>query len=212
MDAEPTALKTERSPETVDRMFVGACGVIWLVLIAACVFAITALARLASGHPSGAEQQSSWLLYSVIVISALVISGAIPLLLRARRAAQPASADELEAAVPHGRHAAEAPTEKVRVFGVDPYAAREAVVPSAGRGAGAAVDRLWLRGTMALLAATGLALTAVAVGTYLLAAVGDTAAWIAFAVAGAISVAMPAVLAFFQRQVGEALEAAEPAV
>ena len=198
-------------------MFAGACGAIWLVLIAASVFAATALVRLGSGRPSGGETQSSWLLYTIIAISAVVILAAIPLLLRARRAALADSAPDSGApeadalgasAVPAAvQQAAEAPTEKVRVFGVDPYARRVAAEPPA-RPAAAIIDRLWLRGTLALLGAIGLALTAVAVGTYLLADVGETGAWISFGVAGAITVAMPAVLAYFQRQVVEAAEEA----
>ena len=205
-------LETERSPETVDRTLVGVCGAIWLVLVAASVFAVTALARLGSGHPGGGEKQSSWLLYTVIAVSALVIAGAVPLLLRARRASAADSGPAEEEAAPVAAHrAADAPAEKVRVFGVDPNARRAPEQPVEWAPA-AAVDRLWLRGTVSLVAAIGLALTAVAVGTYLLAAVGDTAAWVALGVAGAITAAMPAILVFFQRRVDEAVrEGAEAA-
>ena len=72
--------------------------------------------------------------------------------------------------------------------------------------AAALLDRVWLRGTTSLLAAMGLALTAVAVATYLLAVSSDTAAWAALGVAGVITVAMPAILVTFQRQLGEAAE------
>jgi hypothetical protein len=126
--AEPAEHQTTaagRSPDTVDRLLVGVCGAIWLVLLAAWVVATVALVRLASGHPSGSERHSSWLLYSIIVVSALIIIGAIPLLLRARRSAGAEAGDsesedaaEVRAPVP----AVEAPTEKIRVFGVDPYA------------------------------------------------------------------------------------------
>ncbi len=54
----------------------------------------------------------------------------------------------------------------------------------------------------------GLALTAVAVATYLLAVASDTAAWAALGVAGAITVAMPAILVTFQRQLGQAADRA----
>lgn len=204
-----------RAPETVDRLMVGICGAIWLVWLAATVFATVALVRLANGHAGGGERQSSWLLYSIIVVSALVILGAIPLLLRARRGAPAEDTrddtrdDAAAEAAPVRR--TEAPTEKMRVFGVDPYANRELEAGSsaARRAYHAVVDRVWLRGTTSLLGAMGLALTAVAIGTYLLADASDTAAWVAFGIAGALAISMVAVLAFFQRQLGEVVEAAE---
>ena len=197
---------TGRSPDTVDRILVGVCGAIWLVLLAATVIATVALVRLGSGQAGEADRQSSWLLYSIIVVSAGVIIGAIPLLIRARRAAQTEHATETPAPATPVR-ALDAPTEKLRVFGVDPAARRQpdssgdvAKVPAA------LVDRLWLRGTTSLLAAMGLALTAVAVATYLLAVSSDTAAWAALGVAGVIAVAMPAVLVMFQRKLSDAVD------
>lgn len=198
-----------RSPETVDRMMVGICGAIWLVALAAGVFAVVALIRLGSGQTGGGEQQSSWLLYSIIVVSALVILGAIPLLLRARRNAQADSvgADTATADAEPVRPI-DAPTEKMRVFGVDPYDRAAAVEPqpAVSPALAAVVDRLWLRGTTSLLSAMGLAYIAVAVGTYLLAVGSDTASWVAFGVAGVITVAMVAILAHFQRHLGEAVD------
>ena len=76
-----------RSPETVDRLMVGVCGAIWLVLLAVSAIATVALVQLGSGHRPSGGSGSSWLLYTIIVISAVVILGAIPLLIRARRAA-----------------------------------------------------------------------------------------------------------------------------
>lgn len=206
--AEHETTATGRSPETVDRILVGACGAIWLVLLAAAVVAVVALARLASGRPSAGEGQSSWLLYSIIVVSALIIIGAIPLLLRARRNALAQPAEAVAAAeVRTPAPPLDAPTEKMRVFGVDPYAARQpepttvaAPVPTG------ALDRIWLRGTTSLLSVMGLALTAVSVGTYLLAEAKDTGAWVALGVAGVLTIAMPAVLVFHQRMLGEVLE------
>jgi hypothetical protein len=98
---------------------------------------------------------------------------------RARRTAQtepPVDAPVSDAPV----RAPDAPTEKLRVFGVDP-AARRQPDPSGdvARVPAALVERLWLRGTTSLLTAMGLALTAVAVATYLLAVSSDTAAWAA---------------------------------
>jgi hypothetical protein len=198
-----------RSPETVDRLMVGVCGAIWLVLLAAGVFATVAMVRLGSGHTSGGEGQSSWLLYSIIVVSALVIIAAVPLLMRARRAAQ-AVADQDEAPVEspvEPVNPTEAATEKMRVFGVDPY---ERVLPEARplQVSEELVDRLLLRGTVSLLGAMGVALTAVTIGGYLLAERNDTGAWVALGLAAVVTVAMPAVAIFFQRQLGEAMEEA----
>ncbi len=195
---------------------VGACGAIWLAALAMGVIATVALARLASGHAGGGERHSPWLLYSIIAVSALIIVGAIPLLLRARRgaAAEPASAEARTAPLDEPRSPIRPPdasTEKIRVFGVDPYADRRVetlrsvpAIPSA------VLDRLWLRGTVALFGAMGTAMIAVGAGSYLLASGSDIGAWVALGVAGVITVAMPAVLAFYQRQLADAVdEAAE---
>jgi hypothetical protein len=152
------------------------------------------------------QRQSSWLLYSIIVVSALVIIGAIPLLLRARRAAVTVAGPDDSPADPAMRApATDAAAGRMRVFGVDPYARR---VPEA-RAVGvtqAVVERLWLRGTVSLLGAMGVALTGVAIGANFLAGRNDAGAWVAFGLAGAITVAMPAVMVFFQRQLREAVE------
>jgi hypothetical protein len=105
----------------------------------------------------------------------------------------------------------EAPTEKLRVFGtaVDPYAREAAPEPAAvSRVPAAVVDRLWLRGTTSLLGAMGLALTAVATATYLLATGSDTGTWVALGTAAVITVAMPAVLVAFARRLSDATDAA----
>lgn len=205
--AEHETTVTGRSPQMVDRIMVGVCGAIWLVWLAAAVVATVGLVRLASGHSGGGERHSSWLLYSIIVVSALIIIAAIPLLLRARRSApaEPAAtATEARAAAP-----VETPTEKMRVFGVDPYAQRELEVSRPAPAVPTAVlDRIWLRGTTSLLTAMGLALTAVAVATYLLTDGKETGAWVALGVAGVITIAMPAVLVFHQRMLTEVWDAA----
>jgi len=210
--AEFETMATGRSPETVDRILVGVCGAIWLVALAAGAVATVALVRLASGHPSGSERHSSWLLYSIIAVSALIIIGAIPLLLRARRNAVAESADPENAVAAEGAAAVrpvEASTEKIRVFGVDPYAERQLEVARTGPPVpSGSLDRLWLRGTVSLLTAMGAALTAVAVATYLLAVAKDTGAWAALGVAGVITIAMPALLVFHQRMLTDVAEQA----
>jgi hypothetical protein len=202
-EAAGTGRTAGRSPETVDRMMVGVCGAIWLVLLAVSVFATVAMVRLASGHTGSADRQSSWLLYSIIVVSALVILGAIPLLMRARRNALADPRPEVSAEA-SGPPARSVEAGKARVFGVDPYAPRHAEMQPA-RVSETLVDRLWLRGTMALLSGMGLALIAVAIGGYLLADFSDTAAWVALGLAGLITVSLPAMLNFYQRQLGEAV-------
>jgi hypothetical protein len=204
--------RTGRSPETVDRILVGVCGAIWLALLAVSASATVALFRLASGHSSGGERHSSWLLYSVIAVSALIIVGAIPLLLRARRNAR---ADHGDSVVQNSAAArvpvtpVDAPTAKIRVFGVDPSAPQLAeAAPAAPLVPAAVLDRLWLRGTVSLLSALGLALTAVAAASYLLAVASDSGAWVALGLAGVITIAMPAVLIFHQRMMIDVVEEA----
>jgi hypothetical protein len=227
MAGDPAAAGQTRSPEAVDRAMVAVCGAIWLVMLAVSVVATVALVQLGQGRDADPDGQSSWLLYSVIAVSALIIAGAIPLLLRARRTALAdpgARADSARAdsggsgsggsgaADPGPVLPIEAPTEKLRVFGtaVDPYAREAAPAPAAvSRVPAAVVDRLWLRGTTSLLGAMGLALTAVAAATYLLTAGNDTGTWVALGTAAVISVAMPAILVAFARRLSEATDAVE---
>lgn len=192
---------------------VGACGAVWLAALAMGVVATVALARLASGRAGGGERHSSWLLYTIIAVSALIIAGAIPLLMRASRGAavevSEASRTSLAAESRGPVRPPEASTEKIRVFGVDPYVEGRSATPRPVPALPSAVlDRLWLRGTVALLGVMGLAMIAVAAGSYLLASGSDTGAWVALGVAGVITVAMPAVLAFYHRQLAEAVDEA----
>ncbi|BBZ76492.1 hypothetical protein MANY_18290 [Mycolicibacterium anyangense] len=218
-----------RSPETVDRILVGICGAIWLVLLAVTVIAIVALVDLGRGHTLGGDgKQTPWVLYSVIVVSALIIVGAIPLLLRARHAAlaepappaaaKPAAATPSAAASASGRPV-EAPTEKLKVFGatVDPY---EPYQPAFAQSSTARadlliprtqLDRLWLRGTVTLMGAIGLALVGVSLATYLLAVASDTAAWVALGLAAVVTIAMPVIPVFYLRELRNALDGAVPA-
>ena len=225
-----------RSPETVDRLLVGGSGAIWLVLLAVGVTAIVALIDLGRGHTLGGDgKHTPWLLYSVIVVSGLVILGAIPLLIRARRTAlaephepppaAPAAATAASTAASRGpevppSRSAEAPTEKLKVFGtaVDPYERYQPdyVQSSASRRADPLIpatelDRLWLRCTVSILGAIGLALIAVSTATYLLAVDKETLAWVALGVAAVITVAMPAIPVLYLRQLRAALDEAEAA-
>lgn len=227
---EPAA-PAARSPETVDRLMVGVCGAIWLVWLAVSAIATVALVKLGRGDESSAGgSHSSWLLYTIIVISALVIVGAIPLLIRARRAAMEAAGSsapagdsgppesivspEQPAILPTSPRVAEAPTEKLRVFGaaVDPYR-RKPPPPRQVSRISVVLERIWLRGTTSLLGAMGVALTAVSTATYLLAVHTDTAAWVALGVAGVVTVGMIGILRAFQMRLAHAAdEAAEAAL
>lgn len=229
----PLAGETEsdnRSPETVDRLLVGVCGAIWLVLLAVSVIAIVALVDMSRGHTTGGDgSRTPWLLYSIIIVSALIIVGAVPLLIRARRTAladAQLSSGTSAAAAPPPRPApapgrpAEAPTEKLKVFGstVDPYERYQPdfAQSSASRRADPLIpatelDRLWLRCTVMLAGAIGLALVGVATATYLLAVESDTAAWVGLGLAAVITVAMPAIPVTYLRQLHGAVEEATPA-
>ena len=229
-----TDTEDRRSPETVDRLLVGVCGAIWLVLLAVTVIAIVALVDMSRGHTTNSGGSSTpWLLYSIIIVSAVIIVAAIPLLIRARRTALADSRltsgpDKAAAPVPPrpaGAPAvptrpAEAPTEKLKVFGstVDPYERYQPdfALSSASRRADPLIpatelDRLWLRCTVMLGGAIGLALVGVSTATYLMAVGSDTAAWVALGVAAVITIAMPAIPVAYLRQLHGAVEEAVPA-
>jgi hypothetical protein len=223
-----------RSPDTVDRLMVGACAAIWLGLLAVTVMATVALVDMGKGHTFGSEEKGTpWLLYSVIVVSALIILGAIPLLLRARRDAQSEPAPPVipenrvagtgttGASVSSSRSpaaaATEAPTEKIRIFGstVDPSVRYQPdyAQSSASRRADPLIpatelDRLWLRCTVSLGGAIGLALAGSEAATYLLAVGKDTGAWVALGLAGVITAAMPIIPVLYLRQLRSSLESA----
>ncbi|WP_445165709.1 DUF2561 family protein [Mycolicibacterium sp. Dal123E01] len=221
-----------RSPETVDRLLVGVCGAIWLVLLAVTVIAIVALVDMSHGHTAGNDaSRTPWLLYSIIAVSALIIVGAIPLLIRARRTAladarlMPSEAPKTPAPAPQRSPVApargtETPTEKLKVFGstVDPYERYQPdfAQSSASRRADPLIpatelDRLWLRCTVMLVGAIGLAMVGVSTASYLLAVDNDNAAWVALGLAAVITIAMPAVPVTYLRQLHGAVEEVEPA-
>jgi hypothetical protein len=55
------------------------------------------------------------------------------------------------------------------------------------------VDRVWLRGTAALLGTMGAALLAAALATYLMAIGHDALSWTSYGIAGLITLLMPLV-------------------
>lgn len=191
--------------QTIDRALLGACAVIWLAVIGVSVAAVVALVELASGRAGEPAQDSGtpWGLYVVIGISAVIILASIPLLLRARRAAQepplrPPPARSTAAARP--ATAVEAPTEKLRVFGtVTEPGARPATgekraptpSPYGGTLSEDQLDSMWLRFTLSMAAAIGAATLAVATATYFMGVKHDGWAVAALVIAGLVTVAMP---------------------
>jgi hypothetical protein len=182
-------------PDVIDRILVGACAAIWLVLLGVSVAAAVALADLASGfHKMAKNPHTPWVLYAVIIVSALIIAGAIPVLLRARRLGLTDPAARSPAASRANR-------PPVRLMSPAPRTAAErarqprvpAARPAADEWSGAAVDRVWLRGTVILTGTMGAALIAVAAATYLMAVGHDGASWVGYGLAGAVTLAMPAV-------------------
>lgn len=215
----PRPVSDGRPPETVDRLMVGVCGAIWLVWLVVAVISTVALINLGRGGVDAGEG-SPWLLYTVIVVSAVTIAGAIPLLLRARRdALAESSREEPALPAPPARPApsGDAPTEKIRVFGttVDPSGVRPlpgpepfgptASVLQALSARAEAVERPWLRGTAAILSAMGLGWISVAVAAYLLAEGTDSAAYVALGAAAAAGVGIVAALVVFSRLLADAI-------
>jgi Protein of unknown function (DUF2561) len=192
--------------DTVDRVLLGACAVVWLAVIGVSVAAVVALVDMGSGRAGEAVPDSStpWGLYVVIGISAAIILASIPLLLRARRAAQqepPRSPTAPAPARPGNRApAVEATTEKLRVFGsvaepADrlPAAERRATSasPYAGELPGDLIDRVWLRFTLSMATAMGAAALAVVTAAYFMGVRHDGSAWAALTLAGIVTVLMP---------------------
>ncbi|MGZ8803421.1 MAG: DUF2561 family protein [Mycobacterium sp.] len=193
--------------DRVDRILLGACAAIWLAALGAGVAATVALVDLARGHTvSSGESGTPWFLYTVIVVSAVVIVAAVPLLLRARRTAHEDSTSEQRPPTPVPRpqtpvRGADAPTEKFSA----PAAAAEPSgpapkVPQRATPDEPAVDQVWLRCAAAIACAMGVATLLTAVSTYLMAVDNDTVAWILYGTAGAVTLGMAAIPWYFLRE------------
>jgi hypothetical protein len=210
-----TGLDTGEFDRT-DRILLGACAAVWLVALGAGVAATVALIDLGTAHAQATEEsETPWLLYAVIAISAAVIIGAVPLLLRARRATldespPPARSAPVRAVPgqPPPVRGVDAPTEKLRVpptavgtqVAARPgYPTREAISPEPNP-LTAAVDQLWLRCAVVIAIAMGVAMVAIGVATYLMAVDHDAVAWALYVLAGLVTVAMPAIPLFYLRQ------------
>jgi hypothetical protein len=212
--------------DRTDRILLGACAAVWLAALGAVVAATVGLIDLGTRHgASTGESEAPWLLYAVIAISAAVIIGAVPLLLRARRAAleespPPARATPVRAVPgqqPPPVRGADAPTEKLLVptttaggsmAGRPGYATREAISPQPSP-LTAAVDQVWLRCAVVIAIAMGVATVAIGVATYLMAVDSNAAAWVFYVLAGLVTVAMPAIPWFYLRGLRALLESSE---
>jgi hypothetical protein len=203
-------------PDVIDRILVGACAAIWLVLIGVSVAAAVALADLGRGfHKMARNSHTTWVLYVVIIVSALIIAGAIPVLVRARRTAQVEPPARLV-----GASARVGGTSRLRGTARQPvgtgHAAAQTVAERAPspripavtpESSDATTDRIWLRGTVALTGTMGVALIAVAAATYLMAVGHDGASWFAYGLAGIVTAGMPAIEWLHVRQLRQAVAA-----
>ncbi|WAJ43086.1 DUF2561 family protein [Mycobacterium sp. Aquia_216] len=186
-------------PDVIDRILLGACAAIWLLLLGVSVAAAVALADLGRGFHSAAGNAHStpWVLYAVIIVSALIIAGAVPVLLRARRMTK-AEPPVVRSTALQGRPSTRPPAARTVVERVRPRRAQAA--DAAGEWSGEAVDRIWLRGTVILTGIMGIALIAVAAATYSMAVGHDGPSWVGYGLAGVGTAAMPAVEWLFVRQ------------
>ncbi len=66
-----------------------------------------------------------------------------------------------------------------------------------------AVDRVWLRCAVVIASAMGVALLAIGIATYLMAAGHDTFSWVAYVIAGIVTLALPVIPLFYLRQLRE---------
>ena len=213
---------TSEGADNLDRILLAACAAIWLAVLGSAVAATVALVDLGRGHPeSSTTSGTPWLLYTVIGVSALVIIGAIPLLVRARRAsledprAGRVAGDRPTAGRPHTpARTPEPQTQKLRSYRLD----ADPTQPRSGNSAPSAVstfdaalppavDRLWLRCAVVIACAMGVAFLAVGISTYLMAAGHDAFAWAAYVVGGLVTLAMPAIPWICLRQLRELLDA-----
>lgn len=197
-------------PDVIDRLLLGACAAIWLVLLGVSVAAAVALVDLGRGyHKVAGSSHTPWVLYAVIIVSALIIAGAIPVLLRARRMGliEPAARTAAGPARAPSRPPVRLMAPKPRTPAERARQQRVQAAQPAAEWSGAAVDRVWLRGTVILAGTMGAALIAVAAATYLMAVGHDGASWVGYGLAGGIAAAMPAIEWLHVRQLRQLVAA-----
>ena len=212
--------------DTVDRALVGGTAAVWLAFVGVGVAATVALVNLGQGGhdvADGGDSGTPWGLYLVIVISALIIIGAVVLLYRARNTAaattsQPSGstvAGSLAQPVPAGGRGIDLPAEKLRVFGSVADLFYRSAPDRLSRSSSArglppqAVDRVWLRATVGVAGAMGTAMLAVAIATYMLASESNGTAWVFLGVAALITVLMALIPWFALRQLRAMLHTGE---
>ncbi|WP_343576045.1 DUF2561 family protein [Mycobacterium sp.] len=179
------------SAATSDRILIGSCAAVWLALVGMSVAALVALMDLGRGfHSAKGNPHTSSVLYAIIIISALVILAAIPMLLRARRTTR-----DTPAARSVGSPARTVSARSIRSgpMAGTAHGATERITTQRPALPDTEVDRFWLRGTLALMGTMGGALLAVATATYAMAIGHDGLSWTSYGVAGAITLAMPLV-------------------
>jgi Protein of unknown function (DUF2561) len=178
------------TPATADRILVGSCAAVWLALVGMSVAAVVALMDLGRGfHNSRGNPHTSSVLYAIIVISALVILAAIPMLLRARHTIRDGPVAR-SAHTGSGRPIRSGPTSESAAGQLGRTERLTTLRPALPD---AAVDRVWLRGTAALMSTMGAALLAVALATYLMAIGHDAFSWTSYGIAGLVTLVMPLV-------------------
>lgn len=182
------------SPDIIDRILIGACAAVWLVLVGVSVAAIVALVDLGRGfHQMASNPHATWVLYAVIIVSAMIIVGAIPVLLRARQSARVEPAARPVGASMRGGQPIKSGHPVPRTIGSSIAAPKANAAGKVAEWSGDAVDRIWLRGTVALTGTMGIALIAVSVATYLMAVGQDGASWFVYGLAGVVTAGLPAI-------------------
>ena len=196
--------------DQTDRILLAACAAVWLVALGASVAAIVALVDLGRTESAATgDGETPWLLYTVIGVSAVVIAGAIPLLIRARRSGLDGGQPPVSVRPGEPQNVFGPPlgTEgRMRSAGA-PLIRRQPVPPATSRIGfpTAAVEQVWLRAMLALAGASGVATAAIGIATYLMASEHDGAAWAAYIVAALVTVAMPVAPWFFLRKLQQVL-------
>ena len=212
---------TAHDADNTDRILLAACAATWLAVLGSAVAATVALVDLGSKHQqASSESGTPWLLYGVIGVSALVIVGAIPLLIRARRTAL----DDPRGGHDGGGRPSPSRPQAARTSDPRTQNLRTTQAPAAGGpqrsayasspkisafdgGVPPGVDRVWLRCAVVIAIAMGIAFLAIGIATYLMAAGHDTYAWAAYVVAGLVTLAMPAAPWIYLRQLRELTDA-----
>ena len=182
------------TPITADRILIGLCAAVWLALVGMSVAALVALMDLGRGfHEAKGNPHTSSVLYAIIVISALIILAAIPMLLRARRTIR--EGPGVRSAGVSARSAGGQPIRSGHAPArtITPQDHTEGSSTLRPALPDAEVDRIWLRGTAALMGTMGLALLAVAAATYSMAIGHDGFAWTGYVIAGIVTLIMPVI-------------------